>query len=258
MARIFITGSSDGLGQTAASLLIKQGHSVVLHACNERRARDAEASVPAAEAVLIGDLSSIAQTRRLAEQVNALGAFDAVIHNAGAGYRESARGSTEDGLPPVFAVNTLAAHILTALIAKPKRLVYLSSGLHQSGDPTFNDLAWEHRAWDGYQAYCDSKLHDVLLAFAVARLWPDVFSNAVEPGWIATKMGGRGGSRDFDAGVRTQAWLAVSEDPCALVTGQYFYHLKPREAHEATHDQDRQERFLAACERISGVQLPVK
>jgi NAD(P)-dependent dehydrogenase (short-subunit alcohol dehydrogenase family) len=190
MARVFITGSSDGLGQMAAQLLIEQGHGVVLHARSEQRGTEALAAVPEAESVVIGDLTSIAQTRNVAEQVNRLGSFDAVIHNAGIGYREPRRIATEDGLPHVFAVNTLAPYILTALIEKPKRLVYLSSGLHQSGDASLKDLAWEHRAWRGQQAYSDSKLHDVLLAFAIACRWAGVLSNALEPGWVATKMGG--------------------------------------------------------------------
>src|SRR6202021_1081486 len=241
MARVFIPGSSDGLGRMAAQLLIGQGHSVVLHARNQQRGQEALSAVRGAEAVLIADLASIAQTRRLAEQVNALGSFDAVIHNAAVGYREPRRIETEDGLPHVFAINTLAPYILTALIQKPKRLVYLSSGLHRNGDATLEDLTWEHRPWQGQQAYSDTKLHDVLLAFAVARLWPDVFSNALEPGWVATKMGGAGAPDDLDAGHRTQVWLAVSEDPGATVTGEYFYHMKLRTPKPATRDIERQE-----------------
>src|ERR1700734_598826 len=256
MARVFITGSSDGLGRMAAELLIEQGHGVVLHARNENRGQEAMAAVSGAEAVVIGDLTSIAQTRRVAEQVNALGAFDAVIHNAGIGYREPQRIATEDGLPHVFAVNTLAPYILTALIRKPKRLVYRSSGLHRSGDASLNDLAWEHRPWQGQQAYSDTKLNDVLLAFAIARRWPQVFSNALEPGWVATKMGGPGAPDDLDAAHRTQAWLAVSDDPAAAVTGEYFYHLRPRKPMPVTHDTERQEQLLEACKKLSGVDMP--
>jgi NAD(P)-dependent dehydrogenase (short-subunit alcohol dehydrogenase family) len=256
MARVFITGSSDGLGQMAAKLLIEQGHSAVLHARNEKRGLEAMAAVPGAKAVVIGDLTSIAQTRKVAEQVNALGTFDAVIHNAGIGYREPRRIPTEDGLPHLFAVNTLAPYILTALIKKPKRLVYLSSGLHQGGDESLKDLAWEHRPWQGQQAYSDTKLHDVLLAFAVGRRWKDVLSNALEPGWVATKMGGAGATDDLDAGHRTQVWLAVSDDPAAMVTGEYFYHMQRRKPKPATRDVERQEALLEACNRFSGVELP--
>src|ERR1700739_4329529 len=207
MARVFITGSSDGLGRMAAQLLIEQGHSVVLHARNEHRGQEAMSAVPGAETVVGGDLSSVRETRKIAERVNALGSFDAVIHNAGVGYREPRLVATEGGLSTVFTVNTLAPYILTSLIHRPKRLVYVSSGLHQSGDTSLNDLAWEKRQWQPQQAYSDTKLHDVLLAFAVARHWRDIFSNALEPGWVATKMGGPSATDNLNEGHRTQAWL---------------------------------------------------
>lgn len=142
-ARVFITGSADGLGRMAAQLLVEQGHTPVLHARNEQRGREAMIAAPGAETVVIGDLSSIAQMKEVAAKVNALGHFDAVIHNAGVGYQSPRRVATEDGLPLEFAVNTLAPYVLTALIQRPKRLVYLSSGLHQNGDPSLEDLAWE-------------------------------------------------------------------------------------------------------------------
>lgn len=255
MARVFITGSSDGLGRMAAQLLIEQGHRVVLHARNQQRVQQALAAVPAADTVVTGDLASIAQTRNVAEQVNALGRFDAVIHNAGVGYREPRRIETENGVPHVFAVNTLAPYILTALITRPKRLVYLSSGLHQSGDATLRDIAWENRPWQGQQAYSDTKFHDVLLAFAIARRWPEVFSNALEPGWVATKMGGAGATDDLDEGHRTQVWLAVSDDPAAKVTGEYFYHMRPKKPHTATRDVERQEILIEACKEFSGIDI---
>jgi NAD(P)-dependent dehydrogenase (short-subunit alcohol dehydrogenase family) len=256
MARVFITGSSDGLGRMAAQLLIEEGHRVVLHARSQQRGEEALDAAPGAEGVVAGDLASIAQTRYVADQVNGLGSFDAVIHNAGVGYREPRRIATEDGLPHVFAVNTLAPYILTALIQKPKRLVYLSSGLHQRGDASLNDLLWERRPWQGQQAYSDTKLHDVLLAFAVARRWAGVFSNALEPGWVPTKMGGPGAPDNLDAAHRTQVWLAVSHDPAAMVTGQYFFHQRLRPPNPATRDTERQDALLDACRRLSGVDLP--
>jgi NAD(P)-dependent dehydrogenase (short-subunit alcohol dehydrogenase family) len=256
MARVFITGSSDGLGKMAAQLLIEQGHSVVVHARNAQRGREALAAVSGAEGVVVGDLASIAQTKKVADHVNALGSFDAVIHNAGVGYREPKRVATEDGLPQVFAVNTLAPYILTALIKTPKRLVYLSSGLHHQGDASLKDLTWEHRPWNGQQAYSDTKLHDVMLAFAVARRWPHVLSNAVEPGWVATKMGGAGATDNLDEGHRTQAWLAVSDDPAAKVTGEYFYHMRKKTPKSAARDVEIQEKLIGACKGFSGVELP--
>jgi NAD(P)-dependent dehydrogenase (short-subunit alcohol dehydrogenase family) len=256
MARVFITGSSDGLGLMAAQLLIEQGHKVVLHARNEVRAGDVKNLLPRAEATVVGDLSSMSQTRSVAEQVNRLGTFDAVIHNAGVGYREPRRHDTEDGLPQVFAVNTLAPYMLTALIEKPRRLIYLSSGMHHGVHLNLEDLTWVQRRWQGAQAYAESKLHDVLLAFAVARRWPEVLSNALEPGWVPTKMGGSGAPDDMDQAHRTQVWLAVSEDPAALVTGQYFYHLRRRAADPAARDVKQQEALLKACEALCGIEMP--
>jgi NAD(P)-dependent dehydrogenase (short-subunit alcohol dehydrogenase family) len=255
MARVFITGSSDGLGRMAAQLLIEQGHAAVLHARSEQRGKEALAAVPGAEAVVIGDLSSIAQTRWVADQVNRLGIFDAVIHNA-VGYREPQRIAIEDGLPHVFAVNTLAPYILTALIQQPKRLIYLSSGLHKGGDASLQDLTWEHRRWQGQQAYSDSKLHDVLLAFAVARRWPHVNSNALEPGWVATKMGGPNAPDNLDQGHRTQVWLAASEDKVAMVTGRYFFHRQERTPNPATLDTRIQDALIDECQKLSGIPLP--
>ena len=239
----------------AARLLLEQGHHVVLHARSGKRADDVRSIAPGADAVVVGDLSSITQTKSVSDQVNQLGIMDAVIHNAAVGYQEPRRLETEDGLPHVFAVNTLAPYILTVLINKPKRLVYLSSGLHQRGDSTLNDLIWERRPWAGTQAYSDTKLHDVLLAFAVARRWPEVLSNAIEPGWVATKMGGPGAPDDLNQAHRTQVWLAVSEEAAAKVTGKYFYHLKLRTPHPATRDANVQEKLLAACQVLSGLTL---
>ncbi len=224
MARIFITGSSEGLGLMAAQLLLEQGHTVVAHARNPQRAEQTRRKLPGAETILTGDFASLEQTRALAAEANQLGTFDAVIHNAAIGYKERRRNLTVDSLPEVFQVNTLAPYVLTALMHRPKRLVYISSELHKRGEQTLTDILWEQRPWNGSLAYSDTKFHDVLLAFAFARLWPDVLSNALEPGWVATRMGGPRASGDLDQGHRTQVWLAASDDPETKVSGEYFFH----------------------------------
>src|SRR5947207_15809927 len=154
----------------AARLLVDQGHEIVLHGRNEVRSREALAAAAGARGVVSGDLSTIAGARTLADEVNKLGRFDAVIHNAGIGYRER-RVEMEPGVPSVFAVNVLAPYILTALIERPKRLVYVSSGMHRGVYPRMDDLLWTKRSWSGSSGYAESKLCDVLLAFTVARNW---------------------------------------------------------------------------------------
>jgi NAD(P)-dependent dehydrogenase (short-subunit alcohol dehydrogenase family) len=256
VSRVFITGSSDGLGLMAGQLLAAESHSVTLHARNDGRAGDTRAALPQADGVLVGDLSSLAGMRQVAEQANAAGPYDAVIHNAGIGYREPRRIGTEDGLAHVFEVNVLAPYLLTALIERPGRLVYLSSGMHQGGNASLDDPQWERRRWNGAQAYSDSKLFDTVLAFAVARRWPDVLSNAVEPGWVPTRMGGPGAPDDMSLAPVTQAWLAVSSDPAATVSGGYFYHQQPRTPHPAARDAGFQDALLGYCGRLSGTELP--
>jgi NAD(P)-dependent dehydrogenase (short-subunit alcohol dehydrogenase family) len=256
MARVFITGSSEGLGLMTAQLLVNDGHAVTLHARNEQRGADARQALPGVEEVVIGDVESIAGMRQVAEQANALERFDAVIHNVGIGYRQPRRIETVDGLCNIFAVNVLAPYLLTALIAPPDRLIYLSSGMHQGGTPDLNDLQWTQRTWNGAQAYSDSKLFDVVLAFAVARRWPGVLSNALEPGWVPTKMGGSGAPDDLSLGSVTQAWLAVSGDPAAAVTASYFYHQDFKNVNPAARSVDLQDGLLENCAQLTGTTLP--
>jgi NAD(P)-dependent dehydrogenase (short-subunit alcohol dehydrogenase family) len=255
MSRIFISGSSTGLGLMAGELLIDQGHQVVLHARNSARADDARRALPGAEAIVEGDLDTIAGAKEVAARVNDLGGFDAVIHNAAVGYRERHH-LTADGLPHVFAINTLSAYILTALIERPQRLVYLSSGMHHHADANLDDILWTRRRWNGSDAYAESKLHDTMLAFAVARRWPNVLSNSLEPGWVPTKMGGPGAPDDMGQAHLTQAWLAAGEDPKTKVTGRYFYHLAPLAPNPQAKTAVLQDRLIAICAELSDVVLP--
>jgi NAD(P)-dependent dehydrogenase (short-subunit alcohol dehydrogenase family) len=254
MARVFITGSTDGLGRAAAQALIDEGHRVVLHARSDRRASAIDDLASRSEGVVVGDLASAIETRRIADQVNAIGRMDAVIHNAGV-YSTAGRSPTPEGHATILAVNTLAPYMLTALIERPRRLIYLSSGMHRSGAASLRDIDWIERRWNASQAYSDSKLYVTALACAVARCWPDVLSHAVDPGWVATKMGGPGAPDDFEEGFRTQTWLAVSNDPAATVSGRYWHHREPRTPAKEAPDPRFQEHLCRTLAELTGVPL---
>lgn len=236
MARIFITGSADGLGRLAARQLVEEGHEVVLHARSEKRAQEALKHTPGAQSVLFGDLADITQTKALAEKANASGTFDAVIHNAGV---------YQTGAQQLLNVNTLAPYILTALMHQPKRLIYLSSGMHLSGRPE----------WTERPSYSDTKLHVLMLAKALARKWQEVYANAVDPGWVPTKMGGAGAPDDLEKGYQTQVWLAVSNDEEALVSGSYFHHQHQSRYNSSADDIHLQHTLLDHCAQLTGIKL---
>jgi len=254
MARIFITGSSTGLGLAAARSLLAAGHAVVLHARNAERAEALKAQVPQALAIVTGDLSLLSETRVLADAVNAIGPMDAVIHNAGL-YGATGSGRTVEGHSVMTAVNLLAPYVLTAGIYQPRRLVYMSSGLHHGGHPGLDDLDWTRRRWQLDQAYADTKLQIVALALSIARHWPGVLSNAVDPGWVRTRMGGASAPVDIATGQATQSWLAASDDEAARTSGGYW-HAMQREAPAApAASADYGDRLFAALETLTGVTI---
>jgi NAD(P)-dependent dehydrogenase (short-subunit alcohol dehydrogenase family) len=261
VTRVLITGSTTGLGEAAARQLVDDGHEVVLHARNAERATAVDDLVRRAAGpgrvagLVVGDLADTDDVRRIADQVDAIGGIDAVIHNAGV-YAERQRNTTPQGHARTFCVNVLAPYLLTAWIAGAARLVYLSSGMHESGDTSLRDLDWTERRWNGTQAYCDSKLQVTALAMALTRRWPDRYVNVVDPGWVPTRMGGPGAPDDLELGHRTQAWLAVSEDPEATTTGGYWYHQQLHPPAPTALDEPYQEALLRELSRMTDVALP--
>jgi NAD(P)-dependent dehydrogenase (short-subunit alcohol dehydrogenase family) len=246
MARIFITGSTDGLGRAAAEQLLNDGHQVIIHARSLDRLSAVRDLIDRGAAGVVGDLSDLEETRAVGEQVNRIGHVDAVIQNAGV-----------LGGPQIFQVNVVAPYLLTALINRPERLIYLSSGMHRGGRPCSGPT--ESPADNGGTAsrvtYSDSKLYVTALADAVARLWPDVLSNAVDPGWVPTKMGGPGAPDDLRLGHLTQEWLATSDAPEARTSGGYWFHQRRHQAHPAVHDERFQNEILDHLASITGERL---
>ena len=181
--------------------------------------------------------------------------MDAIIHNARV-YADSHRHPGSEGHPRTLAVNTLAPYLLTGLIERPDRLIYLTSGMHRSGDDSLRDLDWSSRGWNGIQAYCDSKLFVTTLALAIARRWPDVTSNAVDPGWVPTRMGGPGAPDDLEEGHLTQMRLAVGNDPIAQRSGQVLHHQRPARAATAAQNTTFQDRLLNRLAELTEFELP--
>jgi NAD(P)-dependent dehydrogenase (short-subunit alcohol dehydrogenase family) len=242
MAVVLITGSAAGLGRLAAESVLDGGDEVIVHARDHNRLDTLRDLVTRGAATVVGDLAEVDQISDVAEQVNHLSPVDAVIHNAG----------VLSG-PSVLPVNVVAPYLLTALIARPKRLVYLSSSMHRGGRARLAGMDWTGRHETG--SYSDSKLFATALAFAVARRWPDVFSNAVDPGWVPTSMGGPSAPDDLTLGHRTQEWLAVSGDAEARTTGGYWHHQRRLEPHPACRETQFQEELLDELARYTGTRL---
>jgi NAD(P)-dependent dehydrogenase (short-subunit alcohol dehydrogenase family) len=241
MARVFITGSADGLGRLTAQTLLDDGQEVVVNVRNSDRLEAVQDLVDRGAAVVVGDLADIEQTRAIARDVNSLGPMNAVIHNAG----------VYTG-PQVLPINIVAPYLLTALIDHPQRLIYLSSSDHYSGRPSLDSVDWSGRRTGSYP---DSKLFVTTLAAAVARLWPDVFSNAVDPGWVPTRMGGPGAPDDLRLGHLTQEWLATSDDAEARTSGGYWHHQRRTEPHPAVRDPQFQDQLLDHLARFTATRV---
>ncbi len=227
-----------------------------MHARSTERASTIADLATRSLGVVTGDLADREETLAIADQVNVHGRMDAVIHNAGISSTPD-RSPTPEGHARILAVNTLAPYMLTALIDRPARLVYLSSGMHRGGAGPLRDIDWRERRWNTTRAYSESKLNLTALACAVARIWPDVLSNSVDPGWVPTKMGGPGAPDDLEMGHLTQAWLATSDDPRAMVSGHYWRHRRTQTPASEAASVEYQERLLAQLAELTGVSLPV-
>lgn len=219
--KVFITGSTTGLGLIAGQILMQQGHEVVLHA------RTKNSVMKEKTLYVIGDLSKRSEVLSVADQANEFGTFDAVIHNAGV---------YTSGPEELFDVNVLAPYLLCTKMHRPARMIILSSGLHTGGTMNLDRAKCN---------YSDTKLFALMLAKHFARQWPQSFCNAVNPGWVPTRMGGAGATDDLKKGAETQAWLAVSSNPAALVTGKYFFHQQEQKYNHLADSKINQEKLIA-------------
>lgn len=236
MALTLVTGASSGLGRNTANALADDGHDVVIHVRSPARLTYVD-DTARWKGVVVGDLAKLDEIRDVARQAAEFGRFDAVIHNAGVLHS-----------PEAITVNTVAPYVLTALMDKPVRLIYLSSSMHRTGSTDLGQLA------TGTASYDDSKLWVTTLALALASRWEGTSSHAVDPGWVPTRMGGPGASDDLAAGHRTQVWLATHHD-VTPGTGAYWYHQQTQTPHPASQDEEFQARLVQVLERHTGVPL---
>lgn len=242
MATICITGSTDGIGRSAARQLLDGGHEVVVHARSAERGRPVAAELGGARLV-VGDLADLDQVRDLVGQI---GSVDVLVHNAGVWPQPGAPRSAQ-GHEPAFAVNALAPHLLTALLGEGvrQRLVFLGSGMIGSGRVDPDRLG---AATDPAQAYADSKAVDVALALGWARRRPDLLVGAVDPGWVRTKLASAGAPGDVDSGGARVARAAGDPD----WPGGYTAGARPARVPSRLADEPLQDALLSALDRLTG------
>ena len=257
MGTVLVTGSTRGIGLAVSRTLARRGHDVLVHARDARRAATVARSLPEAADIVVGDLSSLAETRALAERVSGLGPLDAIVHNAGS-YDPGRRRCTRDGLERTFQINVVAPYLVSALTPAPARLVFLGSDFHFRSDVRWDDPQSLDRPWDGVRAYADSKLHVVQLALAMARLRPDSVSNAVDPGWVKTRMGGPEAPDGIALGADGPVWLAAGVDARSLISGRYLRRREVLAPHPQASDRALQDRLLDELSRLCGVSIPAQ
>lgn len=249
MARIFVTGSTAGVGRNAATRLLEQGHEVILHARNAKRAEDFGGLAAQAQ-VLTGDLGDRAAVRRMAGDLNAIGPMDAIIHNAG--IIDAQRNETPDGLLRVLMVNALAPYMLSLLAEQPARLIFTGSSMHRGHGGVLEDMEWTRRPWSSSSAYGESKLMVMALAAAFARRLDGVTCHTVDPGWVPTRMGGASAGDPLDQAHVTQCWLATGADEA----GGYWHHMRRQRPDPKVEDPAFQDTVLARFSEMTGVPVP--
>lgn len=237
MSVIVITGASSGIGRAAALELAKQGHEVV--AVGRDPERTAEVAARAGGSSILADLSSLAGTRALADELAKLPRIDVLANNAG-GILRGPRELSPDGFERMLQLNVLAPFVLTELLA-PRirehggRVLFTGSVAHRFGSIRLDDLGWEQRRWlDGWPQYGAVKRANLMLARETPkRLGVDAYS--FHPGGVAT---GFGGFQGFAAAVSERVMLTPEQGAAPLVylagtrevaapVGTYFDRMRP-------------------------------
>ncbi len=259
---ILVTGATDGIGKATAMELARHGARVIVHGRKAEKVAQIQAEIgrfiPGNKVeTAVADLSSLSQVRSLARYLtDHFERLDVLLHNAGVFMKQ--RQLSADGFEMTFAVNHLAPFLLThellpLLRASQARVITVSSGTHHRGRINFDDLQAE-RQFDGYAAYSQSKLANILFANELAqREQGTITSNALHPGVINTNLlreGFGGGGDTVEKGAATSVYLALSPE-VANTTGKYFSN--SRETPVAAHalDQATQQRLWQVSSRLA-------
>jgi NAD(P)-dependent dehydrogenase (short-subunit alcohol dehydrogenase family) len=273
---VVITGGTSGIGQVAAERLAQMGARIVLIARSRGRgeatlARLGELAPAQAHSIHYGDVSRLAEVRRVGKEVAAAETrIDVLINNAGAmfGHRQT----TDDGLELTFATNHLSYFVLTHALSErlitsaPSRIVNTSSHAHYRATLDLDDLQSE-RDYRGFQVYCRSKLCNILFTRVLAKRLAatGVTTNALHPGFVKTRFGDQSGGTigrfmafwkifaiSQEKGADTLIYLA-SSDEVARTSGLYFYKRKPVEPSKLAQDDATAARLWSETSKIAGI-----
>jgi NAD(P)-dependent dehydrogenase (short-subunit alcohol dehydrogenase family) len=270
-----VTGCSSGIGKVTAAELAKMGASVVMVCRNRSKGEAVQAEIRSATAnasvdLIIADLSSMAEVRRVADEfMQRHSSLHVLINNAGG--INAQRRVTADGLEYTFATNYLSTFLLTSLLldtlkaSAPARIINVSSVAHTRGTIDFADLQGARR-YTFPKAYGQSKLAQVLFTYALAECLQGtgVTVNALHPGAVASNFnnGMRGLPRVIGAaiyavigisaekGAQTSLYLASSPE-VAVVTGKYFVNCKDTRSSHRSYDTVLQQRLWRVSEELT-------
>ena len=271
---VVITGATSGIGEVAAIRLAEQGAHIVFTARDKGRADETMAKLkranPNAEhSVHMGDLSALAEMKRMGAELARLPQIDVLINNAGALFNK--RQETEDGLEMTFAINHMAYFVVTNMLlgklATGARIVTTASNAHRGARLDFDDLQ-SRRNYVGFPVYSKSKLCNILFNRELARriAGSGVTANSLHPGFVATRFGDNSGgfmrtvlkvakpigAISPEEGAKTIIYLASSPE-IAGVSGEYFYECKPATpTAEARNDEDAK-RLWDLSEKIAAM-----
>ena len=275
---VVVTGGTSGIGEVAALRLAEKGARIVLIARDQARAAATlaklkNANPTAAHAAHYGDLSALAEMKRVAGEVAANERrIDVLVNKAGAVFL--ARKTSVDGLEMTFATNHMAYFVVTNILldrlkATPgARIVSTASDAHRSGRLDFDDLQSE-KSYGSFRVYGTSKLCNILFTREIARRLDGsgVTANCLHPGFVGTRFGQNNASNIFtkllrdavmslgispEEGAKTIIHLASSPD-VATISGEYFYKSKVAEPTAAAQNDADAKRLWDVSAKIAGL-----